>query len=234
MVAATGTIVKFMNVTVSYANFVALRNVTFSLERGRILGFLGPNGAGKTTTSYTILRLLEPCQGRCEVGTREIGFMLDKPGLLDDLTLVENFEFLIRLRKSDPPRVEERQIEWITHLVGLDGCGEKPVKTFSTGMKKRGELGRALLFTPELLVLDEPFSGLDPIGQVEFRDLVRNLANKQHSAVFITSHNLAEVEAICDEFVIINKGEIQTHSTIEKLHESGKTLEQLYIEMVKK
>lgn len=234
MTSTTGSILEFNNVTVSYANVIALHDVTFSLERGRILGFLGPNGAGKTTTSYTILRLLEPSQGRCDVATREIGFMLDKPGLLEDLTLIENFKFLLRLRKVDAPRVEEEQIKKIVRLIGLDGYGEKAVKTFSTGMKKRGELGRALLFTPELLVLDEPFSGLDPIGQVEFRDLVRNLAHIQHCAVFITSHNLAEVEAMCDEFAIVDRGEIQTHSTIEKFHESGKTLEQLYIELVKK
>ncbi|HQT91562.1 MAG TPA: ABC transporter ATP-binding protein [Candidatus Kryptobacter bacterium] len=232
MSAGHDGVVEFDAVTVRYDHVPALREATFSLEKGHIFGFLGPNGAGKTTTIYTMLGLLEPSEGRCHVATNQIGFVLDKPGLIDDLTLFENLEFFLKLRRARAEQLEARPVEKLIESVGLAGYEKRVVKTLSTGMKKRGELARALLLDSELLILDEPTSGLDPICQVEFRSLVRSLVASKRCAVFITSHNLAEIEAVCDEFAIIDGGEIKIQTTIESLHNSGKTLEQLYLEQV--
>ncbi len=229
---AKNNLVEFEGVTVCYDSVPALKNVSLSFASGQVFGFLGPNGAGKTTTIYTMLALLEPSEGRCHVAAKRIGFVLDKPGLFDDMTLIENLEFFSRLSGTQAERLDKGRIERLVESVGLRGYERKVVKTFSTGLKKRGELARALLQDPDLLILDEPTSGLDPIGQVEFRSLMRSLVASKQCAVFITSHNLTEIEAVCNEFAIISGGEIRIQTTIESLHSSGKTLEQLYVEEV--
>lgn len=233
MIAANNDIVEFDSVTVCHGPVKALEGVSFALQKGRIFGFLGPNGAGKTTTSYTMLGLLRPSEGRCHVATKRIGFVLDKPGLLDDLTLSENLQFFSRLRGIRNGGQERKRMEEVIGSVGLAGYEKKVVKTFSTGMKKRGELARALLADPDLLILDEPTSGLDPVGQVEFRKLMKALAVDKHCTTFIASHNLSEIESVCDEFAVINAGRIEIHDSIESLHNSGRTLEQVYLEAVK-
>ena len=226
-------VVEFDAVTVCHGRVEVLRGVSFSLIRGHIFGFLGPNGAGKTTTIYTMLGLLEASEGRCSVSTKRIGFVLDKQGLLDDLTLYENLKFFYGLSETSTKRSDAQRIKELINSVSLDGCDRKLVKTFSTGMKKRGELARALLIDPELLILDEPTSGLDPVGQVDFRELIKRLAVQKQCTVFIASHNLSEIEAVCDEFAVIDGGRIKTEGSIGELRASGKSLEEVYLEMVR-
>lgn len=233
MIDYSNKIMVFDNVYVSYGNTIVLKNITFSLNKGDIFGYLGPNGAGKTTTIYTILGLLKPTSGKYSIFTKEIGFVLDKPGLFDELSLIENLNLFSKFGLLHNPHCEKSDIKKLLDKVGLSGYERKPVRKLSTGMKKRGEVARALLNSPELLILDEPTSGLDPIGQIEIREMILELVNSKQCTIFITSHNLAEIESLCNSFAIINRGEIVTQNKINVLHERGTTLEKEYVEKVK-
>lgn len=226
-------IIVFDNVSVSYGKNIVLKNITFSLNKGDIFGYLGPNGAGKTTTIYTILGLLKPISGHNSVLTKEFGFVLDKPGLFDELNLMENLNLFSKLVAKHNSLCEINNVKELIIKVGLSGYEKKPVRKLSTGVKKRGEIARALLNSPELLILDEPTSGLDPIGQVEIREMILELANSKQCTIFMTSHNLAEIESLCNSFAIINKGEIVAQSKMNILSERGTTLEKEYLEKVK-
>ena len=194
----------------------ALRGVTFSVERGHIFGFVGPNGAGKTTTIRTLMGLIRPTGGSASLlghaipsraARFKVGFLPESPYFYDYLTVGELLDLAGRLF-GVPSDVRKKRADELIETVGLDRARGQSLKKFSKGMLQRAGLAQALMNDPELVVLDEPMSGLDPIGRKEVRDLIVGLRD-QGKTVFFSTHILTDVEAITDHVAIIARGALQ-------------------------
>jgi len=202
----------------------ALRGVTFSVERGHIFGFVGPNGAGKTTTIRTLMGLIRPTGGSAtllghELSSRaarfRIGFLPESPYFYDYLDVGELCDLAGRLFGL-PAATRKRRADELIERVGLGRARAQSLKKFSKGMLQRAGLAQALMNDPELVVLDEPMSGLDPIGRKEVRDLILEL-RERGKTVFFSTHILSDVEAITDRVAIIARGQLQAHGTPAEL-----------------
>jgi ABC-2 type transport system ATP-binding protein len=202
----------------------ALRGVTFGVERGHIFGFVGPNGAGKTTTIRMLMGLIRPTGGTAMLlghplssreARRKIGFLPESPYFYDYLTVGELCDLAGRLFGIDAA-TRKRRADALIDKVGLGGARGQSLKKFSKGMLQRAGLAQALMNDPELVVLDEPMSGLDPIGRKEVRDLILELRD-QGKTVFFSTHILSDVEAITDRVAIIARGQLQAHGTPAEL-----------------
>lgn len=193
----------------------AVRALSLTVDERVVFGFLGPNGAGKTTTIKIIVGLLKPTQGRVEIFGRSVeeirarmavGYLPEGPYFYDYLTGNELLNYYSRL--VDMKGLNRRaRIEELLKLVGLWESRNQPLRSFSKGMLQRIGIAQALLNNPNLLILDEPMSGLDPIGRKEIRDLILGL-REQGKTIFFSTHILQDVELICDRVAIINKGRL--------------------------
>ena len=202
----------------------ALRGVTFSVERGQIFGFVGPNGAGKTTTIRALMGLIAPTGGSAKLLGRElpsreararVGFLPEAPYFYDYLTVGELLDLAGRLFGLDRSE-RKRRADALIDRVGLGRARAQSLKKFSKGMLQRAGLAQALMNDPELVVLDEPMSGLDPIGRKEVRDLILEQRDKGRT-VFFSTHILSDVEAITDAVAIIARGQLQAQGSPHKL-----------------
>ena len=202
----------------------AVKGVSFEVRRGEIFGFLGPNGAGKTTTIKTLLGLIFPTRGEVKLfGTpvtdpearRRVGYLPENPYLYQHLTALEIMDLFGRLAGIPAARRETQSRELLQRL-GLGSVMDRPVRGFSKGMLQRAGLAQALLGDPELLILDEPMTGLDPIGRKEVRDLI--LAERARGrTVMFSSHILSDVEMLCDRVAIVNRGELAAYGALKDL-----------------
>ncbi len=210
-----------------------IKDVSFSVKEGEIFGFLGPNGAGKTTTIRMMVGLIAPTKGHIKImghdiqkerikALKNVGCIVENPDMYNDLTGMQNLKYYADLYGD----IAKERINEVAELVGLKDRINDKVKKYSLGMKQRLGLGQAILSNPKLLILDEPTNGLDPIGMHEFREIVKDIAKKNNSAVFISSHILSEIEQMCDHFAIINKGSIKT---IQAVSEESSNIERLKI-----
>jgi ABC-2 type transport system ATP-binding protein len=232
------------NISKSLGGKRILRNVSFNVAEGRIFGYLGPNGAGKTTTIRVILGLYERYEGTILFGVppapavdrRAIGFLHEDDGLYGARTLRENLRIYAEIYGVDAHRAG-RVIEELLSLYDLSGVVDGKIATFSHGMRRKAAIVRAILHEPRLLVLDEPFNGLDPDMQVVARDHLVRLARERGTTVFFSSHNLYEVERICDTVAILQDGEIKLVEDVSNLRERSAHeeygLEQIYMRIVK-
>jgi ABC-2 type transport system ATP-binding protein len=195
----------------------ALRGVTFSVARGQIFGFVGPNGAGKTTTIRTLMGLLRPSAGSATIlgqaipsraARFKVGFLPEAPYFYDYLTVSELLDLAGRLF-GIARDVRRKRADELIEKVGLGRARAQSLKKYSKGMLQRAGLAQALMNDPELVVLDEPMSGLDPIGRKEVRDLILEL-REQGKTVFFSSHILTDIEAIADQVAIIARGQLQS------------------------
>jgi ABC-2 type transport system ATP-binding protein len=201
-----------------------LSNVSLSVGQGEIFGFLGHNGAGKTTTMKVLLGLVRPTCGRIELlGTpadnvavhARIGYLPETPYFYDYLTADEFLRFYGRLAGLPREGLQQR-VPQLLERVGLMEARHRPLRKFSKGMLQRIGLAQALIHDPELIILDEPMSGLDPIGRKEVRDLILSLRD-QGKTVFFSTHIVSDVEMICDRVGILAKGRMLTSGRIEDL-----------------
>jgi ABC-2 type transport system ATP-binding protein len=202
----------------------ALRGVTFGVERGHIFGFVGPNGAGKTTTIRTLMGLIRPSAGSATLlghplasraARSRIGFLPEAPYFYDYLTVGELCDLAGRLFGMAPAARRKRADELI-EKVGLGRARDQSLKKFSKGMLQRAGLAQALMNDPELVVLDEPMSGLDPIGRKEVRDLILELRD-HGKTVFFSTHILSDIEAVTDRVAIIARGQLQAQGAPAEL-----------------
>ena len=202
----------------------ALRGVTFSVAQGQIFGFVGPNGAGKTTTIRTLMGLLRPTGGTATILGHEIpsraartrlGFLPESPYFYDYLTVAELLDLAGRLF-GIPGELRRKRADELIDRVGLGRARGQSLKKYSKGMLQRAGLAQALMNDPELVVLDEPMSGLDPIGRKEVRDLIVEL-REAGKTVFFSSHILTDIEAIADHVAIIARGQLQAQGTPAEL-----------------
>ncbi len=194
----------------------AVRGISFKVDRGQIFGFLGPNGAGKTTTIKILMGLIFPTAGTASVlgapaGNRQakarVGYLPENPYFYDYLSAPELLDMVGRIHGLDRAARRRRSTELIER-VGLGHAGKRPLRSFSKGMLQRAGLAQALMGDPELVVLDEPMSGLDPIGRKEVRDLIFELRDAGKT-VFFCTHILADASMLCDRVGIIVKGELK-------------------------
>ena len=204
-----------------------LHGVSFSVQRGEIYGFVGPNGAGKTTTLKTLMGLIQASGGQarilgCDVSENDfrehIGFLPENPYFYGYLTAREILDFYARLSGLDGES-RRRRVPELLEWVGLAEASEYRLRTFSKGMLQRVGIAQALVHNPEVVFLDEPMSGLDPIGRKEIRDVILRLKS-EGKTVFMNTHILSDVETICDRVAIIVAGRIRYEGRIEDfLHE---------------
>jgi ABC-2 type transport system ATP-binding protein len=198
-----------------------LKDVTMAVKQGDIFGYLGPNGAGKTTTIRIILGLLTATSGKVSLlgqdvqvdkVRQKIGFVLEADGLYDNLSAYDNLLYYARL--YDIPQPLQR-IDKVLKQVGLAERGKDKVSTYSKGMRQRLALARAIAPDPEVLVLDEPTAGVDPTGQIEIRQLMLDMIQKEKKTILLSSHNLDEVQRICNRIALIHKGQIRLYGELE-------------------
>ncbi len=206
------------------APVAALKGVTFEVERGEIFGFLGPNGAGKTTTIKAILDLVHPDAGEITVcgqphtsveARRRLGFTPEIPALYQHLSGREFLRFCADLLSVPHGEVDER-IEAVLQAVGMVAHAGRAMRTYSKGMLQRISLAQALLGKPELLILDEPMSGLDPLGRRDVRDLILE-QRAQGTTIFFSSHIIPDVENICDRVAILVGGTVRAAGSVRDL-----------------
>ncbi len=216
--------VEVRNLSRSFDGREILRNVSFAVGHGEIFGYLGPNGAGKTTTVRILLGLLAPGAGEVRVLGRDlaadddaraqVGVLFENNGLSDRMSAAGNLAYYAGLYGVDDPA--ERIDELLT-LVDLADRRDDLVGTFSTGMKRKLGIARAILHRPEVLFLDEPSSGLDPGAQRMVRDLILELSRREEMTVFLNSHHLDEVQRICSTVAILAGGKIRAFDTVANL-----------------
>jgi len=207
----------------------ALRGVSFAVERGQIFGFVGPNGAGKTTTIRILMGLIRPTSGTARLlghtvpsraARAGVGFLPESPYFYDYLTVTELLDLAGRLF-GVPASERRKRADKLIDRVGLSRARSQHLKKFSKGMLQRAGLAQALMNDPEVVVLDEPMSGLDPIGRKEVRDLIVELRD-QGKTVLFSSHILSDVEAITDRVAIVARGQLQAQGSPSDL--VGKTI----------
>lgn len=227
--------IEVSNLTRMYGSQKAVDNISFKLTKGEIVGFLGPNGAGKSTTMRMITGYLQPDSGSAHVGDinvqknplaakRKIGYLPEANPLYYDMFVKEYLAFVAEVHHVAN---KNHKITEIIHTVGLNTESRKRTGQLSKGYKQRVGLAAALLHDPEVLILDEPTTGLDPNQIIEIRELIRNLG--KNKTVLFSTHILQEVEAICDRIIIINKGQLVADSMLENLKSnSGLNLEEIF------
>lgn len=202
----------------------AVRGVSFAVRPGEIFGYLGPNGAGKTTTMKMAMGLIGPTSGSVQMFGKSVedpsirsrvGYLPEHPYFYDYLTAFEILDFYGRLY-SIPKKVRLRRIDELLERVGMTHARNRRLRGFSKGMLQRVGIAQALIADPDLVVLDEPLGGLDPIGRKEIRDLVYDL-RARGKTVFFSSHILHDIETICDRVAIINHGQIVHMGSLDQL-----------------
>jgi len=219
-------IVVVKNLCKSFGKLQAVNKVSFEIERGRVVGFIGENGAGKTTTMRMMVTLELPDYGHISIGglnavldpgkvRRKVGWMPDAYGTYEFMTVFEYLDFFARAYGYEG-RERDMRVREVMEFTDLLPLSDRPMNKLSKGMGQRLCLGRTLLPDPDLLVLDEPAAGLDPKARIEFKNLVRLLA-EQGKTLFISSHILSELEQMCDSMLFISGGSIVHHGSSESL-----------------
>lgn len=219
--------IKITELNKRYGHQKAVDNISFEVNTGEILGFLGPNGAGKTTTMKMITGYIEMDEGDIFIGgmsvknqktKKYIGYLPEHNPLYTDMPVMDYLKFCAALQGVDKKRIPERVKEMI-RLCGLDIEKHKRIQELSKGYRQRVGLAQAMIHDPEILILDEPTTGLDPNQIVEIRELIKQLGKEK--TVILSTHILPEVEATCDRILIINQGEIVADGTADTLRKQA-------------
>ncbi|MCL2321013.1 MAG: ABC transporter ATP-binding protein [Oscillospiraceae bacterium] len=218
------TVLKVEHLTKFFGRRKVVDDVSFEIPKGEVFGFLGPNGAGKTTTIKMIMGFLNIDDGHIKINgfdvvkqrekaMEKVGGIVENPEMYNYLSAQTNLEMYARLHNN----VTKERIAEVVEMCGMTKRIHEKVKKYSLGMKQRVSLAQALLCSPNLLILDEPTNGLDPIGIHELRDDLIRLAHKDGIAVFVSSHMLSEMEMMCDRVGILNNGKLLGIKPIDQL-----------------
>ncbi|MDR0273396.1 MAG: ABC transporter ATP-binding protein [Clostridiales bacterium] len=191
---------------------IVLNDVSFNVKKGEIVAYLGPNGAGKTTTIKCVCGLNTLTGGRVELNNHTIGVVFDENGLYPLLTAYENLLFFAKLSGNKSVNIEE-----MLRIVGLEDVVHKRGKKFSKGMKRRVALARVLVWNPQILILDEPFDGLDVSSHNYMINFLKNWVKENNRCIMFSSHNMSEIDNFCDRVIILNGGKIITDDTVHGL-----------------
>ena len=233
--------IEATNLSKRYGDIAAVDGVTFSVQRGEVVGFLGPNGAGKTTTMRMLTGFLPPTNGTARIcghdifeeplaARRAIGYLPETPPLYPEMTVFSYVDYVARIK--DVARRERRaKVERALERCGLADVSRRVIGTLSKGYRQRVGLAQAIVHEPPVLILDEPTIGLDPIQIGEIRQLIADLAGGDGEArhtVILSTHILPEVEAICRRVVMINAGRKTVDAPLAELTSGGHKLEELF------
>ncbi len=233
--------IKVEGLTKRYGTLVALQDVSFHVEEGEIVGLLGPNGAGKTTAMRMLTGYMPPSAGHVTIAghdmgsasmaaRRAVGYLPETPPLYPEMRVEDYVRYVATL--NDVPRRE--RVAKVDHALEACGLAEVPgrvIRTLSKGFRQRVGLAQAIVHDPDVLVFDEPTSGLDPVQITEIRDLIRSLSQEKGRTIILSTHRLAEVEAICQRVMIIAYGRMRLDSSLELVREQG-SLEQVFLREV--
>lgn len=234
------TILEISKLTKMYKNGRGVKRVSFSMEKGDIVGLLGPNGSGKTTTMKVILGLCHADEGNIKVFGMDlnehfeeimdrIGCLVEAPSIYTDLTAVQNLKMMAKYY----PKVTDEHIDKALEIVRLSQYKKDKAGKFSLGMKQRLGLAMAWLAEPELVILDEPVNGLDIEGMIEVREIIGQMAKKYETSFLISSHLSVEIEKTCNKVGVMYEGELVSFTTLEKAMEFHPTLEDYFLATVK-
>ena len=229
--------IEVKNLKKSYGSHRALLGISFNVERGHVYGFLGPNGAGKSTTMNIITGCLAPSDGTVTVNGHDIlsepieakrciGYLPEQPPLYMDMKVTEYLIFVGRAKGLRGNDLYE-QIDEVIDRTGLDNVHDRLIKNLSKGYRQRVGIAQAMLGNPEVIILDEPTVGLDPIQIIEIRELIRSLS--EHHTVILSSHIMQEITAVCDRIMMIAGGRLVANDTIEGLLDTYSTTVRLEI-----
>jgi ABC-type multidrug transport system ATPase subunit len=218
-------IVEIKHLEKHFGKFQAVTDVSFDVYHGDVFGFLGPNGAGKSTTIRTMLSLIKPTGGELKLFGKDlskdrnyilqrIGCIVEKPDFYKYLSAEKNIEIFARLSGVS---VTKSKVHEIIEFVGLKGREKDKLSGFSHGMKQRLGIAQTLIHDPDLIILDEPTTGLDPQGIIDIRNLILQLKNVSNKTVLLSSHILSEIELIANRMVIINKGKTIIQGSVKDL-----------------
>ena len=234
--------VEATNLTKRFGGILALDNLTFKVEEGRIYGLIGPNGAGKTTTLRIISTLILPTQGSARVlgldvineaseVRKLITYLPEEAGAYKNLSGYEYLQFMGRFNSQNSSYLKQ-MVEEAAKISGLGDRLKDRVKGYSKGMKRRLLVARALMNKPKLAILDEPTSGLDVLHAYHVREIIKQYAKEHKVTVLLSSHNMLEVEQLCDQVALINKGKIIVEGTPSELKSKHKAanLEEVFVE----
>jgi ABC-type multidrug transport system ATPase subunit len=229
-------LIELKNLSKKFGDFYAVKNVSIEIKHGEIVGFLGPNGAGKSTTMKMIAYLLKPNEGEIRIranGTLQnltnsnkdylldnIGFLIEIPTFYGKVTPREILKYFAKL-KGYPRKMLEERINTVLKMVGMLDWKDKKIGTFSKGMRQKIGIASAIIHDPEIIVLDEPQTGLDPTARKEVRDFILKL-RKMGKTVFLSSHLLYEISEVADRIAIIHHGKLIAFDTLENLEEKAK------------
>ncbi|MFH1761248.1 MAG: ABC transporter ATP-binding protein [bacterium] len=234
--------IKVTNLTKRYGDFLALDGISFHISRGEIVGLLGPNGAGKTTTMNIITGYIPPTSGQAYIAgidvsedpvgvRRKIGYLPESTPLYNEMSIISYLRFVAEVRKINKSEINGK-ISEIIHTFGLENMLGKTIGQLSKGFRQRVGLAQAWIHEPDILILDEHTSGLDPKQQVEIRDLIRKIGEKR--TVILSTHNLHEVQTTCDKLIIINQGRLIAQGKVEEIiaksYPDEKNLENINLE----
>lgn len=232
-------VISASKLTKTFSGKEVIRNCTFSVERGSIYGFLGRNGAGKTTVFKLLLGLLQPSAGTAnvlgldsvwdnEAILRRTGSLIETPVFYEHLSAADNLRLHLAYMG-----IEDADVQPTLCRVGLPGTGSQPVSTFSLGMRQRLAIARAIIHRPEVLILDEPVNGLDPVGMKEMRILFRRLVKEEGMTILMSSHLLSEIEQVADRVGVIADGTVVQEAGMADIHKQHPSdMEDYFISLI--
>lgn len=218
-------VIEVSGLSKKFKEIRAVNNLNINVHKGDVFGFLGPNGAGKSTTIRMLLSLINPDKGKIKIFNksldknrieilRNVGAIVESPDFYGYLSAYKNLEIIGKISGRE---ISGKRIMEVLELVGLDKRYKSKVKTYSHGMKQRLGIAQTLLHNPDLIILDEPTTGLDPQGMKEIRDLIIHLSKDEKKTIFLSSHILYEVEIVANRMIIINKGSTVVEGEVKDL-----------------
>ena len=229
--------IKVSHLTKKYGGHLAVDDVSFTVEDGQIYGLLGPNGAGKSTIMNILTGYLSATSGQVTVAGHPlpeeadeakacVGYLPEQPPLYPEMTVGEYLNFVAELKKV-PHAQRKEQVLRAARRTGLEKVLPRLIRSLSKGYKQRVGIAQALLGSPKIIILDEPTVGLDPAQVIEMRKLIRELG-KAHT-VILSSHILSEVQAVCQQVLILSKGKLAASGTLQELTADGRSLEEVFL-----
>lgn len=222
-------IISTEGLTKRYKDVAAVNNLNLEIRKGEVFGLLGPNGAGKTTTTLMLLGLTEPSSGKAFINgidctknplevKKQVGYLPDNVGFYPAMTGRENLRFIGKLNGLRGKELEER-IDLLLRRVGMEAAADRKTGTYSRGMRQRLGIADVLMKDPQVIIMDEPTLGIDPEGMRELMLLIRELAEKDGRTLLLSSHQLYQVQKVCDRMGIFVKGKLVAYGTLEELGE---------------
>jgi len=230
--------IRVEQLTKIYETQKAVNNISFEIAKGEIVGFLGPNGAGKSTTMKMITSFIEPTQGNtfvCDINVQDeplearkkIGYLPENNPLYLEMYVEEYLAFVASINKIDGDI--KAKVDEMIHLTGLERERKKKIEQLSKGYRQRVGLASALIHDPEVIILDEPTTGLDPNQILEIRGLIKQISKDK--TILLSSHIMQEIQALCDRVIIINQGNLIANTSIEDIEQSDKSTYKINLEV---